>query len=110
MTGDLHQAMVEGRGRTVIDELLRFLADYTVRHFADEEAVMRTAGYADLPNHQALHRELLAQVTDLQRRFASGENLKTIEVSEFLANWLRNHILHIDHAYIPQLKASGSIH
>jgi len=109
MTGELHVAMQEGRGRAVIGELIAFLANYTVKHFAEEEDTMRQAAYPNLAGHQAMHRTLLAQVGDLQRRFTAGETLKTMEVSEFLSGWLKQHILQVDHAYIPALKAAGSI-
>lgn len=106
ITGELHVAMRDGRGRRVIGDLVNFLADYTARHFAEEEEVMRRAAYPQLASHQELHRTLLSQVADLQRRFAAGEQLKTMDVSEFLANWLSKHILQVDHAYVEHLKAA----
>lgn len=103
-TGELHAAMQEGRGRASILELIGFLAEYTTRHFSAEEAVMRTAGYPGIADHQQLHRELLGQVADLHKRATANEPLRTMEVSEFLASWLKHHILEIDHQYIPYVR------
>ena len=105
----LHAAMREGKGRKIIGELLVFLAAYTEEHFTAEESILQKAGYATLPQHQKLHHQLLAQVGEVKRRFDAGEALKTMEVSEFLADWLRTHILGHDHAYIPTLKKAGMI-
>lgn len=105
----LHHAMRDGKGRAIIGELLVFLAAYTEEHFRDEEADMRKAGYPALAQHQELHRTLLAQVADVKRRFDAGEALKTMEVSDFLADWLCTHILKHDHAYIPSMKKAGLI-
>lgn len=106
-TAELHHAMVEGRGRQVIGEKVTFLATYAQEHFALEERLMTQAGYPGLAKHQELHRTLVGQVSGLLQRFTAGETLKTMEVSEFLASWLRHHILDVDHAYVDSLTAAG---
>ncbi len=103
----LHSAMMSGAGRAKVIELVGFLADYTVKHFAEEEALMVRARYADLDQHRGLHKTLLGQVGDLHAKLNRGETLKTLEVTEFLGGWLRHHILKIDHAYVPALRAAG---
>jgi len=105
----LHTAMREGKGRQLIGELFEFLAAYTAEHFTSEEGIMRQAGYPELSQHQRLHRELLSQVGAVKRRFDAGEPLKTMEVSDFLADWLTTHILGDDHAYVPALKSAKII-
>jgi hemerythrin-like metal-binding protein len=103
----LHSAMMSGAGRSKVIELVGFLADYTVNHFAEEEALMTRARYADLDQHRGLHKTLLGQVGDLRAKLDRGETLKTLEVTEFLGGWLRHHILKVDHAYVPALRAAG---
>jgi len=88
-------------------ELVGFLADYTVSHFAEEEALMVRARYADLEQHRGLHKTLLGQVGELRAKLDRGETLKTLEVTEFLGGWLRHHILKVDHAYVPAMRAAG---
>ncbi|MCS6970708.1 MAG: bacteriohemerythrin [Planctomycetes bacterium] len=105
--GALHTAMMSGAGRQRIGELLDFLADYTVKHFADEERLMERAGYAELPQHRQLHQDLVQRVQALRQRLQRGETLNTAEVSDFLSAWLRHHILRADHAYAPAVKAAG---
>lgn len=71
---------------------VRELIDYTVTHFASEEALMAAAGYPDLAAHRELHRHLLKQVHDMEMRVAFGERYVPIELSHFLYNWLTKHI------------------
>jgi hemerythrin-like metal-binding protein len=108
-TNELHAAMVEGRGRRVIGEMIRFLAEYTVNHFAEEERAMTQAAYAGKAGHLEQHQRLLKQVGDLLARFEQGAELRTMEVTEFLAGWLRHHITDEDFAYVPSLRKAGLI-
>ncbi len=103
----LHSAMMSGAGRAKVIELVGFLADYTVNHFAEEEALMVRARYADLDQHRGLHQTLLGQVGDLRAKLDRGDTLKTLEVTEFLGGWLRHHILKVDHAYVPAMRTAG---
>lgn len=105
----LHSAMMSGAGRTKVIELVGFLAEYTVNHFTEEEALMVKAKYADLEKHRGLHKALLDQVGGLVGKLNRGETLKTMEVTDFLAEWLRHHILKIDHAYVPAMQAAGLV-
>jgi hemerythrin-like metal-binding protein len=103
----LHSAMMSGAGRAKVIELVGFLAEYTVNHFAEEEKLMTQARYADLEQHRGLHKTLLGQVGELRAKLDRGEMPKTLEVTEFLGGWLRHHILKVDHAYVPALRAAG---
>jgi hemerythrin-like metal-binding protein len=105
----LHSAMMSGAGRAKVVELVGFLAEYTVKHFSEEEALMVRARYADIDKHRALHRTLLEQVGGLRAKLDRGETLKTMEVTDFLAGWLRHHILKIDHAYVPAMRTAGLV-
>jgi hemerythrin-like metal-binding protein len=102
----VHEAMVSG-GASGVGEVLKFLAEYTVSHFADEEALMQQARYGDFDRHKELHTRLLQQVGDLQAQLARGQKLRTMDVTEFLGGWLKEHIAKADKAYVPALRAAG---
>jgi hemerythrin len=74
--------------RAAIAELL----DYTVTHFASEEALMAAAGYPELEAHRELHHHLLSQARDMEMRAEFGEQYVPVELSHFLYNWLVDHI------------------
>ena len=78
---------------------VRELIDYTRTHFASEERLMQTAGYPALNEHLQLHRDLLAQVQDMELRLAVGDDAAALDLSRFLGNWLRTHIQTADRAF-----------
>lgn len=104
-----HQQLVDIAGR-VYDGLARQdaaafdaaragiaeLLDYTATHFASEEALMESNGYPGLEAHRVLHRHLLSQARDMEMRAEFGEQYVPVELSQFLYNWLVNHILSED--------------
>ncbi|MBF0390259.1 MAG: bacteriohemerythrin [Desulfamplus sp.] len=81
----------------VIDEVV----NYTYFHFNREEQFMAAAGYPDLDRHSKIHASMVAEVKLLQQRFdEQGENIGS-ELSQFLNEWLINHIMKIDKQYGP---------
>lgn len=84
----------------VLDELL----GYTAFHFAREEDLMARAGYPDLEEHKAIHRAMIQEVRQLQRRLARFTPNLGADLQEFLGDWLMGHILSEDRRYIPYLR------
>jgi len=107
LINNLHTAMSEGRARTVLSGILDDLVDYTQRHFAFEESMLRQHGYSALPQHQELHRGLTAQVLELRDKLRAGKMTVTIETMQFLKNWLSSHILSADMAYAREIAAKS---
>ena len=83
----------------VLDELV----NYTNFHFQREEDLMAAAGYPDLEEHRAVHRRLVAEVTELQQRFsdAGGSAAMGEDLSRYLVGWLTRHIMDEDRKYQP---------
>jgi hemerythrin-like metal-binding protein len=104
---DLHAAMMKGQARTIVGELLCRLLTYTRNHFADEERMMESAKYPDLPQHRVLHRNLTKQVEDYIARFQNGDLTLSTELAGFLPDWLKKHILAVDQSYRPSLNQHG---
>jgi len=107
MVNDLHQAMTGGSGKDKLGGILSNLIKYTQAHFATEERLMQSHGYPDFLAHKSEHDNLTHTVLDLQRRFLSGQVALSIEVMEFLNDWLVKHILGSDKKYSPFLNAHG---
>jgi hemerythrin len=100
---DLHDAMKEGKGKDKIEKTLDFLVDYTVLHFSAEEKLMQQKNYPDYSNHKKVHDKLVTEVKDIKTKYLAGKVLP-MEVSTFMSDWLKNHILGTDKKYIPFLK------
>ena len=96
LLNDLHQAMEEGHAEEEIGDTLRELERYTEYHFGDEEEFMEGCGYAQdcsdcFHDHQEMHENFAAKVTDLREKHEEGEYI-TMEVLQFARDWLDSHI------------------
>jgi hemerythrin len=92
--------------RAVLAEILEGLVDYTMNHFVLEEELFERFGYPETAAHKAEHDAFTATAMDLLMQFESGESVGP-PVLDFLKEWLLHHILKVDRAYAPFLKAAG---
>jgi hemerythrin len=105
LSAKLHQAMSAGQGKAAVGPILERLVQYTQAHFAHEERLMRLHDYPDLPAHKAQHDALTKQVADFNAKFKSGQAAITVQLLQFLKNWLVDHIRGCDMKYAPHLTA-----
>lgn len=92
MADDLHSAMSAGKGKDHMAELLSGLIAYTCEHFATEELMMRKCAYPAYVDHHKEHEDLTRQVKDFQKHFQANEAILTIDLMQFLSDWLTHHI------------------
>lgn len=95
----LHDAMRAGKGREVLARCLNELVTYTKTHFAEEESLMARHGYAELSHHQLQHLQLIRKISEFQKQFDSGNAFITIELMDFIQDWITSHIMQADHSY-----------
>ncbi len=107
MINELHKAMKLKRSNATMGSILDRLADYTVTHFAVEEKLFAQYGYPEEKAHVELHRKLVAQVVDIQKKFKSGDAMISMDLMTFLKNWLVNHIQGTDKKYSSFLRGHG---
>ena len=88
----LHEAMVQGAGRTVLDERLAQLLAHTQEHFAYEEQLMSQHNYPGTDAHQSEHNRLLQHLVDLTKRYKNGELLLSFAIVLELKGWAVVHI------------------
>jgi len=100
----LHEAMLQRRGKEVFGGIIDGLAKYTVYHFATEEKAFAAHGYEDAPGHVKAHKALLARVEEIALKHARGELTVTSETLNFLIEWVGTHIMKDDMRYVPSLK------
>ena len=92
MAGELHEAMVNGHGKEIIESLLDKLVSYTSHHFASEERLMKESGYPGYQQHHADHEKLASQVLEYQAKVKTRACAVTVEMMRFLRDWLDHHI------------------
>ncbi|ADU67324.1 hemerythrin-like metal-binding protein [Desulfurispirillum indicum S5] len=103
----LANAVKQGAGKSVLDNVFDELLDYTVTHFEDEISLMKKHGYHEAPQHQEIHDSLVRQVLKLKEKFDKGDLLVATETLDFLRNWLFKHIRQEDKKYSSFFQSKG---
>ena len=105
MINQLHKAMRQQRGSNELSNILNNLAEYTVMHFGTEEKLFEKYQYPGYADHKKIHKELVTTVLAFQADFKNGKATVTVDLMDFLKDWLKNHIVKTDMAYVPFLKS-----
>lgn len=103
----LHDAMSKGQAKASLGKILGELVSYCASHFAMEEKLFDAHGYPEAADHKEKHKKMAAKVLDLQAQFEQGKATITLEVMDFLQQWLDKHILGTDKKYGPFLNSKG---
>jgi hemerythrin len=94
-----------GSSSAEVKSCMNFLVDYIIRHFRDEEAHMKLAGFPKFLAHVGQHGQLFAKVKHLQARMDDDQCI-TMEVTIFLADWLKHHIQGMDMDFVRFVRSS----
>jgi len=107
LINQLHDGMKAGKGKEITGKILSDLADYTKFHFGYEEKFFDQTKYPDTMVHKRQHSDLVKQVVDYISKFQQGEVILTMELMNFLKDWLMNHIVATDKKYTSFLNSKG---
>jgi hemerythrin len=90
----LLDAMATSRGKEEVGKLLSFLGEYTVSHFAAEEALMARSRYPGAAAHQGEHQAFIREFKALAADFAKAGPTTglAIKLNGRVCSWLRDHI------------------
>ncbi|OQZ04252.1 MAG: hypothetical protein B6D34_04570 [Candidatus Brocadia sp. UTAMX1] len=91
---NLLSAMAQGKGRDEVGKVIVFLADYVVKHFSAEEAIMAKNNYDGLLSQKAEHAQFIKDFSVLKKDFETRGVTPhlVIQVQQKICNWLTNHI------------------
>jgi hemerythrin len=95
----LNDAIQSGKGKHVLENTLRELADYTVYHFQTEEKYMKQFGYAGFIPHKVAHDEFAKKVLAHQADLKENKLVEPLALMAFLRVWVTNHIMDMDRQY-----------
>jgi hemerythrin len=96
-------------GPAACAQAVAFLKDYVVKHFADEEALQATLGYAGLEAHKVLHRDFVSTVLGYEKSLTESHYSQVI-VQQFggmLIGWLIYHVVGEDGKITGAVKAEA---
>ncbi|MCS6985596.1 MAG: bacteriohemerythrin [Leptospiraceae bacterium] len=98
--------------REEIRDIMADLENYVAAHFTLEERLMQDNNYPQLEEHIREHEKFTEKINSLMSSLEgtlAGEDAKINEflqdLSHFLENWLKGHILVKDFAYVPYIKS-----
>lgn len=107
LINDLHDAMLKGKSKEIISDILKSLVDYTVVHFTEEEELLAKYEYPDLPIQKKAHAAFVKRISEFQEGYKKEKFGLSIEIMDFLSDWLRNHINGIDKNYSAYMNSKG---
>lgn len=108
LINQLHDAMSAGKGKEIIESVLKDMIDYTHTHFTTEEKLLEKHHYPYLEQQKQEHALFIQKVSEMQQKYKTGSSLTiSFEVSQFLKNWLSNHIKLDDKKYSTFLVEKG---
>jgi len=107
LINQLHDEMKVGKGKEILGKIIDELVEYTVYHFDFEEKLFTGHQYPDSAAHKKAHIVLIQQVKSLKENYDSGRTILTMEVMNFLKDWLGNHIQGTDKKYSSYLNGKG---
>ena len=75
-------------------EMLVFLADYVVKHFAHEQVLHRGSGYEKAEEHKVAHKDFVETIITLEEEYDDKGNdpEMLIKITDVVKDWLRDHI------------------
>ncbi|MGK9475443.1 bacteriohemerythrin [Melioribacter sp. OK-6-Me] len=104
---ELHDAMKVGNSKQALGKIFDKLLEYTHSHFSYEEKLMEKYGYSELTFHRQTHQNLINQLKELIDSYGKGNTTLSINVMNFLQDWLVGHIQGSDKKYTLHLNAKG---
>jgi len=104
---ELSDAMGAGKGKDVLGKVLQELIQYVNTHFKTEEDYMVKYSYPEYEAHRYEHEKLTDEVKRFYEDFNAGRALLTIQIMNFLRNWLMDHIVVKDKKFGKFLNEKG---
>ena len=94
----LHENMLQGSGKAILDDILSQLLKHTETHFAYEEKLMTRYDYPDYEKHKEAHDRLIQQLIKLITLYKKGDLLLSFAIVLELKSWA---VVHIEKSDIP---------
>ena len=86
----------------LIVELLQEMQEYTEYHFESEEKAMAEIEYPELEKHKEVHQKFVNKLKNIDlENIDEDQKQFSMELLDFVANWIEQHILGEDQKYKP---------
>jgi len=91
LINSLHDAMKVGKANEVLLEIINGLLDYTSFHFETEEKYFDKFEYLESKLHKQEHKGFVEKVLEFKKDCENGKIILSIQVKNFLSDWLKTH-------------------
>lgn len=96
---ELYDAMMARQEKEALQKIINKLTYYAVFHFAKEEHYFEVFAFPEAEQHKKQHHDFEATISKFEDDFNQGRQTVSIELINFLSNWLINHIKGSDKRY-----------
>jgi len=95
---NLLDACNQGKGKTVVADVIDFLGNYVVEHFGAEEKLMQQYNYPGYAQHKQMHDDFIKTYTALKESYErDGLAVNVvIQTNKTVVRWLNDHIRNVD--------------
>ena len=95
----LHEALETQKEKKEFALLLGEFIFYADYHFIAEEAYLEKIGYPEIDAHKEQHQRVKEKVKEFRENYNKGNYIITLDLSEFINGWIKQHILIEDQKY-----------
>jgi hemerythrin len=99
LINDLYDAIEIGSEDIVLGDIINQLVSYADYHFATEEKYFDEFCYDRAEEHKKLHDEFRKKVAFYASNYVGKEKAYALEISDFMKDWVVNHINVADKAF-----------
>lgn len=107
MFDDLNEAMLRGKDREAIGEIIDGLIAYAQEHFVREEKLFAQTAYRDAAAHKLEHDAFIRKAALLKEEHLGGKDGIASKALDFMSAWLQEHICGTDKQYTAHLNSRG---
>jgi hemerythrin len=100
---DLVDAIKAHTCKYKIGDVVKFLDEYIVFHFGEEEGIMQRNNYPKYPQHKAQHTKFINNFNELKKELQKLEGGRkpgsydlSVETNQVVVDWILDHIVKID--------------
>ena len=99
MINSLFHTLEESKAQEQLQPILNGFIDYANYHFATEEKYFTKFGYPQKDVHIQAHRMYTAKIQDLLKKSAEDKTLVSMQLMDFVEDWLIQHVTGMDQQY-----------
>ena len=98
---------IQSDNKKALKSLIDSLMEYALYHFRTEEKYFDKFGYEDSEFHKKEHQDFVDRVLDFKNKFESGKLVVSLTITNFLKNWIKEHIKISDKRYGKCFNSNG---